>query len=157
MIQRKQTLYFLAGAILIGLVFFVPLGHFSNVIPEMPDGGDLYLYKQIIAGKEESTPNMLLSPPLALALLSFLASIFLFKNRKKQLKIARFTSIFLVSIAVLQFMFVNKVLTMSINTGYELTYKVSFFLVIPSLVFNLLAMAAIKKDEALVKSVDRIR
>lgn len=157
MIQRIQTLYFLAGAILIALVFFVPIGQFNNVIPEMPEGGNLYLYKQMIAGKEEATPNMLLSPPLALALLSFFVSIFLYKNRKNQLKVVRFTSIFLVSVAILQFMFVNKVLEMSFNTGYELSYKVGFFLVIPALIFNLLGANAIKKDEALVKSVDRIR
>ncbi|MDZ4751649.1 MAG: DUF4293 domain-containing protein [Flavobacteriales bacterium] len=156
MIQRIQTMYLLAGAILISLIFFVPLGGFKSPIEVLPEG-TLYLYKQVIGLKQESTPAMLLSPSLALAFLGFLINIFLFKNRKRQIKVARYTSIFLISIAVLQFIFMNRVLEMSFNTGYELNYKTGFFLVIPALIFNLLAARSIKKDEELVKSVDRIR
>ena len=88
--------------------------------------------------------------------ISFLAlvSIFVYKNRKQQMKLCRIGA--LLTLAEIVFIVISYVNTKEIaqsepNFGY-----VIFILPISTLCF-LLAAKAIKKDEDLVKSVDRIR
>ena len=80
-----------------------------------------------------------------------LISIFLYRNRKTQLRIVLVT--LLVSIINLVLFFTQTKKFVPGESSYNLT--AIFAIVVP--VFLILAMRGIKKDEKLVKSLDRLR
>jgi amino acid transporter len=89
--------------------------------------------------------------------------LFSFKNRKKQIRFAGLNLLLLCGFIVLTFFTFDNVqsyLNHSVNQqGSELstTYGIGMVLPIISIIFNFLAIRAIKKDEELVRSADRIR
>lgn len=144
MIQRIQTVYLLLTALLSGgLVFFVSLWGTENneavsVLDTLTDGR--FLIKSIGIAFFVSS------------LLS-LISIFSFKDRKKQFVLGRLN-------ILINFYLLGLLLMQSLNlSGETKVSEKGIGIFIPLVVIVLLAMAnrAIKKDEDLVKSVDRLR
>ena len=136
MIQRIQTLYlFLAAAISAGLIFVFHL--WTNAEGAKVFALDNYTYLGLFLGS---------------ALLS-LISIFRFKNRKSQFILGRLN-------IVLNFILLGIFVTQSLNLSGETNVSekgIGILLPIFSIVCLALANKAIKKDEDLVKSVDRLR
>lgn len=145
MIQRIQSIYLLLAAILMAVTAFSPLYHV---------GSHTVLSFGI---KEEET---LIKPIwdigsfcIISSILSFV-SIFMFKNRKMQNRVASISALFIVffyatTMHMLSFYDnLNKTIT---SFGYGVT------LPIIALVFVFLAKHKIKKDDKLVRSLDRIR
>jgi len=95
--------------------------------------------------------NLLLLILSAGAGIASLISIFLYKNRKTQLRIVLVT--LLVSVINLVLFFTQTKKFVPGEGSYNLT--AIFAIVVP--VFLILAMRGIKKDEKLVKSLDRLR
>ena len=95
--------------------------------------------------------NLLLLILSAGAGIASLISIFLYKNRKTQLRIVLVT--LLVSIINLVLFFTQTKKFVPGEGNYNLT--AIFAIVVP--IFLILAMRGIKKDEKLVKSLDRLR
>jgi hypothetical protein len=136
MLQRIQTLYLLiAAGISVGLIFLFPIW-------ETQEGAMVYAYNELL--------YFILF--LGSGLLS-IVSIFMFKNRKLQFVLGRLNIIF--NFFLLGF-FVYQSLTVSGETMVS-EKGIGMFLPIISIVFLALANKAIKKDEDLVKSVDRLR
>jgi hypothetical protein len=136
MIQRIQTLYLiLAAGISAGLIFVFHL--WTNTEGAKVFAFDDYLYLGLFTGS---------------ALLS-LISIFSFKNRKSQFMLGRLNMILNV---ILLGIFVYKSLTLSGGTNVS-EKGIGVLLPVFSIVCLVLANRAIKKDEDLVKSVDRLR
>ncbi|AXT19287.1 DUF4293 family protein [Flavobacteriaceae bacterium AU392] len=135
MLQRIQTLYLLVVAIIsLGLIFVFYLWTL-NKIPFFAKDDILYLSLFIGSG-----------------ILAFI-SIFIFKNRKLQFVLGRLNIILNFTLLAL---FVYRLL----NTPGENQISengVGVLLPLFSIVFLVLANKAIKKDEDLVKSVDRLR
>lgn len=136
MIQRIQTIYLLLVVFLnAGLPFLVPL---------WKDG--------------TGTEVLAVNKPAVLGAFFFsallaLVAVFLFKNRKGQFVLDRLNIV--LNFVLLGF-FVYWLLMMP--GGMEISEKgIGIFLPIGSIVFLVLANKAIKKDEDLVKSVDRLR
>ncbi len=136
MIQRIQTIYLLiVTAISAGLIFVLKLWTTT-------EGVDVYAKDDLI----------FLSIFGASALLAFL-SIFMFKNRKSQFVMGRLNMILNL---ILLGLFVYRALNLSGET--EVSEKgIGIILPAISIVFLVLANRAIKRDEDLVKSVDRLR
>jgi hypothetical protein len=136
MIQRIQTLYLvLAAAISAGLIFVFDL--FTNTESVLVYAKDDYLYLGLFLGS---------------AFLS-LISIFKFKNRKSQFILGRLN-------ILLNFILLGVFVTQSLNLSGETEVSekgIGMILPIFSIVCLALANKAIKKDEDLVKSVDRLR
>ena len=135
MLQRIQTVYlFLAALVSGGLVFLFELWK--------DNGESVYV---------EEVPSVL-ALFLASALVS-LVSIFLFKNRKLQFVLGRLN-------IILNFVLLGLFVYWSLNvSGESQISEKGIGMVIPivSIVLLVLANKAIKKDEDLVKSVDRLR
>lgn len=136
MVQRIQTIYLFIAALLSGvLIFFVSL--WSN------EAGDAVYVQQVM---------LALGMFLGSALLS-LISIFLFKNRKLQFVLGRVNillNFFLLGVFVYW--------TLTVPGEMQISEKgIGMFIPVLSIVFLVLANKAIKKDEDLVKSVDRLR
>ncbi|MBO6607667.1 DUF4293 domain-containing protein [Psychroserpens sp.] len=136
MIQRIQTIYLLfAAAISAGLIFVFHLWTNTEEVPVYAK--DEMLYLSLFLGS---------------ALLSLIA-IFNYKNRQTQFVLGRLNII--LNFILLGF-FVYQLL---IPPGEsQISEKgVAIFIPILSIVMLVLANKAIKKDEDLVKSVDRLR
>ncbi|MBZ9778244.1 DUF4293 domain-containing protein [Psychroflexus sp. CAK8W] len=136
MIQRIQSLYLVIAILLNGVLsFYSPLWITS-------DNVEIFAISQPIA--------------ISLFLLSVLISIitlFSFKRRKRQFVLGRIN-------IILNFVLVGVFAywTLSLPGEMDISEKgIGMLLPIISIVFIALANKAIKKDEDLVKSVDRLR
>lgn len=136
MIQRIQSIYLFIAALISGvLIFFVSL--WSN------EAGEAVYVEDVI---------LALAMFLGSAVLS-LVTIFLFKNRKLQFVLGRVNillNFFLLGVFVYW--------TLTVPGEMQISEKgIGMFIPVLSIVFLVLANKAIKKDEDLVKSVDRFR
>ncbi|MFD0932985.1 DUF4293 domain-containing protein [Psychroflexus salinarum] len=136
MIQRIQSLYLVIAILLNGILsFYLPLWINS-------ENTEIYALSQPVA--------------ISLFLLSVLISIitlFSFKKRKRQFVLGRIN-------IILNFVLVGVFAywTLSLPGEMDISEKgIGMLLPIISIVFIALANKAIKKDEDLVKSVDRLR
>ena len=137
MIQRIQTIYLLLVAgISAGLIFVFNLW--------------VTIEEVIVYAKDEI---LYFSLFLASALIAVI-SIFLFKNRKFQFVLGRLN---IILNFILLGLFVYRSLTLSGEASDVSEKGIGILLPIFSIVFLVLANKAIKKDEDLVKSVDRLR
>ncbi len=142
MIQRKQTLFLLAVAIIAISLFFVPLFNYngdthSGTFNLTTSEGVSNVYYPIIIN--------------IIVLILSIGLIFLYKNRVLQYKLSTLLALFNVFITGLLFILPFQ----AILTEIEVTFWA--FLPIISAVFAFLAGHFIKKDEQLVRSADRIR
>ncbi|KOY51114.1 DUF4293 domain-containing protein [Polaribacter dokdonensis] len=143
MIQRIQSIYlFLASIVSGGLIFVFNLW---NTIKEKIFVVDLF-------SREAITVKVIPFMFLASAILSLVA-IFLFKNRKLQFVIGRI-------IILINLFLLGLLIYLSLNLSGETNVSekgIGMFLPILVVLLIVLANKAIKKDEDLVKSVDRLR
>ncbi|HER40526.1 MAG TPA: DUF4293 family protein [Salinimicrobium catena] len=136
MLQRIQTVYFfLAALVSAGLIFVFSL--WENAAGETVYAEDRLLVFGLFLGS---------------ALISFI-TIFLYKNRKLQFVLGRLNIILnLILLGLFVYWSLN------ISGESEISEKgIGMLIPIISIVFLVLANKAIKKDEDLVKSVDRLR
>lgn len=89
------------------------------------------------------------------ALLAFV-NIFLYKKRKQQIKICLITALLIVFYYVTTMVYLTTYLN-KIPTEYTLSIQFGIIIPVVALILDLLAMNKIKKDEKLVRSLDRIR
>ncbi|MES2133540.1 MAG: DUF4293 domain-containing protein [Bacteroidota bacterium] len=142
MIQRKQTLFLLAVAIIGILLIFIPFQTFQDGIFNFP----IRLFPDELG---ESNKYIVMSIDYIIIILSFI-TIFQYKNRVLQYKLAN--SLVLANITLLALFFL-------LNYVHQEAASYSFgaFLPIIGAIFAFLAGHFIKKDEQLVRSSDRIR
>ena len=97
MIQRIQTLYLLIAALLLGMVFLLPLVYFSD------QGNQWTLYAFCVKSTTECGLIQVLPIALinGLALVISIFTIFSFKNRSFQIKLCKFNYIVLVVLLVI--------------------------------------------------------
>lgn len=149
MIQRKQTIYFLLAVILSVVLIFAPLAALTF-------NGQDYLFT--IKGIKSVSPGIALgvsTVPL-LVLLIIIASInflviFLFKNRPLQMKLSVLNIVFVLGLCAL---ILFHLVSLSVS---DISYSWGLFFPVFILFFVLLAYLGVRKDEKLVKSLDRIR
>lgn len=149
MIQRKQTLFLLASVLLFLSTFAFPFGTLGSNV--------LHNYKVIAADGStvEGITNYSFSIPLAIASILSAAAIFLHQNRQRQMAAVRLSFIFYaVSFALMSLYILDAAKVLSTES---FSIGVSFFFPFGAFFSNLIALRAIRKDEQLVKSLDRIR
>ena len=155
MIQRIQSLFlFLAFASAIA-VFFFPLASLL---------GEFYYVKLNVLEVAEQAqydmewPNTIpLAAVMGLTGLLAFFTIFIFKNRTAQMRLIRF-SIFLniVFIALIFFYYVPE-LEAIVETTADYVTEIGIYLSIVPLIFLVLALRFIRKDEKLIRAADRLR
>ena len=137
MIQRIQTIYLLLAFLVTGVLpFFIPLW-------SMTDGSEYYFMQ-----------NQVYVVILGLSTTLSLLSIISYKKRQNQFVIGRLNMILNL---ILLGLFVYRSLNVSGETLVVSEKGIGMFLPIVAIVLLVLANKAIKKDEDLVKSVDRLR
>ena len=158
MVQRIQTLYLAIVAIACILLFFFPL---ANYYHEVQGNYKLFIYG---IRSMDPEPKVLFSsfftiPLIFMAVASFIftvSTIFLFKNRPLQIRLCAFNMLTnIVLVMVIFFFYATRIKTMTmIEPEYNYT---GMALPLVSILFLVLANQAIRKDEALVRSADRLR
>jgi peptidoglycan/LPS O-acetylase OafA/YrhL len=158
MLQRIQSLYLAIVAIACILLFFFPLADYYN---ELEGNYKLFIYGVRSMDPEPKVAFSLFftAPLIFMVVASFIfavAAIFLFKNRPLQLRLCAFNMLTnIVLIMVIFFFYATKIKTMTL-TEPEYNYT-GMVLPLVSILFLIFANQAIRKDEKLVKSVDRLR
>lgn len=144
MIQRKQSLYLLAAILSTSFLFF---GALIGVKSDDSIVVSLLHFKQSSSG----ISFLLLA---VLFMVIDLLSIFMFKNRKRQMLFIRngiYTmAAFIILLGITFFRFRN-IHSSEVFIGWP-----SYFALL-AIVFNVLAFRGVKKDDELVRSADRIR
>ncbi len=155
MLQRIQTVYLLAATVLMSLMLFLPLAEIAA------EGTGIYQVLSkgwFITGGETAELAMATWPVFILALVLTLApliNLFLYRSRKIQLRICIYSIILAFGlIGLIYYYFV-----VGFRQLDEPAYALRFPLVIPAIFIILiyLAFRGIRKDEILVRSLDRIR
>ena len=131
MIQRIQSIYLLVAAIAMTLISFKV---------------HVYTLNETMFMAQDDTKMFILT--IVGAIFSLLG-LFMFKNRKFQMKLIRLTVLIQMIIGVRLFMLFNKFEVALNNT--------LLFLMVFSLTALIMAYRGVKKDDDLVRSVDRIR
>lgn len=147
MIQRIQTLFILAAGMLIGSLY---IQKFADIIVN----DQLHIFNAFGIFKDEELlfsglPLMILIGIIAVL---HLLTLFLFKKRILQIRILAFSIILMLGLFGLFFYF-----TYTSFEDIKVAFKVAVALPIVAVILDWLAIRAIGKDEALVRSLDRIR
>ncbi|MDQ6470699.1 DUF4293 domain-containing protein [Flavobacterium sp. LHD-80] len=138
MLQRIQTVYLILTFVITGvLLFFIPLWSLNN--------GKAFYFMQ----------DQVYTVLLGLSTMLTIISIISYKKRQNQFVMNRLNIILNL---ILLGLFVYRSLNLSGETVNAVSEKgIGMFLPIVAIVLLVLANKAIKKDEDLVKSVDRLR
>lgn len=152
MIQRIQSLYLFLALIITGVLPTMDLAQLAN------ETGLFTLTVEGIHSVNET--NTLVMPAYALTallitnLLLLFATIFLYKKRILQIRLSGMGLALLAGLSGMIFYWGK---TGARELGAELSFSWAIVLPIIALVLVFLAMKAIGKDEALIRSIDRIR
>ncbi|HNQ66963.1 MAG TPA: DUF4293 domain-containing protein [Bacteroidales bacterium] len=153
MIQRIQSLYLLLSLICTGLFYFFPFGDIitteDSIIPLIVTGvrytknGETVFYSLL--------PMLIM---ISLINLISLTSIFLYKRRMLQIRLNIFNIITQLGSIGMIFYYLSNAAK---QIGVDYSTKILIILPLVSAIFTFLAVRAIAKDEALVRSISRLR
>ena len=159
MIQRLQSLFLLAVALCLTATLFVPI--WEKMDTENGSGVILEAFYSEIHTNDNNVTREIL-PTAALGILALvgigvaLFGIIKYRNRLTQMKLGALNSLVIAVFLGLAVYFTFRMEKM-VSFEHEGTYGLGMYLPAIALIFNLLANRFIRKDEALVRSVDRIR
>lgn len=161
MIQRLQTVYL---ALVVILTF---VGLVSTIGEFFVEGNVVATFSNFTFSSFDAYKGYQSAGPWCLSILSIMViflsimSIMLFRKRMRQLRLTIFSTILLLGYVATYGVFVyfyreNLAL---VNPDVDVAFHIPFIAVFPVLciIFNILAIHGIRKDEALVRSLDRLR
>jgi len=147
MIQRIQTVYLLISTILIGLLFLLPFAEIAK------DGAIfLFNFKGVLLDGAVKTNGLVVPVLLVMIIVLNILAIFSYSNRSKQVKLVWGAMLMLVVLLVLFVYF-----TYLSFSEAQISFKLGAVLPLIAIILNYLAIRAINKDDALIRSIDRIR
>lgn len=147
MLQRIQTVYLLISAILLSMLYRFPLADISA-------GSEIFLFNinGIFKGSEKLIDGLPLISFLSLIILLHVYVIFSYKKRIRQMRVLGFTIILLIGLFGLFFYFAYAGFD-----GATTSFKIPVSFPLIAAILDYLAIRNIGKDEALIRSVDRLR
>ena len=155
MIQRIQSVYLFLALVASFVIFFFPLASYLSDIEYIK----LFIYTvQNKVPDAEFVYNKFFNIPLIVIDVAIMAliltAIFNYKKRLFQIKMVNFGILLNIVLIVLMFFYTDRISTsVSVTTSYETG---SVFPLV-CLVFLVLALRAIKRDEKLIRAADRLR
>lgn len=149
MIQRIQSLYLLLSALLTGSMFFLPLAELVS-----DDAKFTLLYRGLETGGELNTPTLALAILVTVATIVSLITILLYKKRMLQIRLCGLNMGLLLGTTGMIY-FLGSQTAQELSA--EISYKIPMVFPIVALILTFLAIRSIGKDEALIKSMNRIR
>lgn len=158
MIQRVQTIFLFLVVVSMGVT--IGMGLWEQ---ELSDIGQTWRLNAFVLENVDSSGEVIsaTSKWYLAALASFagllaMISIFQYKNRARQMMLNMINSLVMVGLVAVTFLTTNG-LNEELGLDVAGSYGIGFWSILAAMVFNMLANRFIRKDEALVRSVDRIR
>lgn len=158
MIQRLQSIFLFLVAVAMGLTLGLDLW-----VQEAADSGvtwklnALFLEQSNSSGEIlQSSSNWYVAALAAFVGLLAIISIFQYRSRGRQMMINMVNSLLMVGLVAIVFLTTNSV-NKELAAADNGQYQIGFWAILAAMVCNMLANRFIRKDEALIKSVDRIR
>lgn len=147
MIQRIQTIYIFLAALLTGLLLKLNFA-------ELAVDGEWYVFnaKGILSSEEVIFNGLPVMAFIILITFLHLLAILLFKHRIRQIRLLGFTIILLLGLVGIMVYF--------LYAGFDhadVVFRIPMIFPLIAALLDYLAVRAIGKDEALVRSMDRIR
>ncbi|KAA9331792.1 DUF4293 domain-containing protein [Adhaeribacter soli] len=158
MIQRIQSVFLLLLALCMVALLFLPI--WSKTDPTTGQTATLTAFSLSQPAGPDATPTS--TSTIAIGILAIIAAgialyeIFQFKNRITQMKLGMLNTLVLAGL-------LGAVIYYSLYVGEELVQgapgerEAAFYLPLLALLLNMLANRFIRRDEQLVRSVDRLR
>ncbi|MCQ2076818.1 MAG: DUF4293 domain-containing protein [Bacteroidaceae bacterium] len=161
MLQRIQTVYLIIVAMLCIASSFCTLVTFYNGATIMAEFSNWYFstFDSNLKSIESLAPTAL-GTLLILVFLITIMTIMLFHYRMRQMRLIIISTILLFGYVILMALLVVKFqLEIQSMTNADTTFSIHIANVFPvvSIILNFLAIHGIRKDEKLVRSLDRIR
>lgn len=157
MIQRIQTIFLLLVIIFITLSISLPIAFYSNFIQGQQFNysviGYLHPTGSLTAGFS-SIPLLLCG---VISILLALTAIFTYKKRRFQFNVSGINILVILFYIGIIIYYFSDVITGTVTNDVKVSLKVPIVFPIIALIFNILAMLSIKKDDNLIKSLDRLR
>jgi hypothetical protein len=157
MLQRKQTLFLLLASMLLMATWLFPIATYERAGSsfQLRSSGLFTAEGMPVSDVELKVPFHLVLSVLAAGMV---VAIFLFRNRPRQMRFVRGTYLLLLAVIAFQFI-VDRSVTGYLAQGgtVKTQYGITFVLPIAALVLAFLAERAIRADEELVRSMDRLR
>ncbi len=145
MIQRKQSLFLFIAALLNACLLVVPLYRWYEVVVNVDVMHELRV--------NDHYPSLIIA--MVIILLPLVA-LFMFRNRKRQLALSAVSIVSTIGFITLMLSRVTQLSNMT-PTPVRGTYWIGAILPIISILLLILAIMGIRKDDKLVKSMDRLR
>ncbi|MBC8005280.1 MAG: DUF4293 domain-containing protein [Verrucomicrobia bacterium] len=147
MIQRIQTVYLIISAILLGLLFLIP---FAEIAKE----GMVYLFdfRGITLDGSLRENGFSISILIGIIIALHGVAILSFKNRIRQIRLLVLSILLMLGLFGMFFFF-----TYYSFDNAQISFKISIVFPVVAMILDYLAIRAIGKDEALIRSIDRIR
>jgi len=142
MLQRKQTLWLFIAALLNAGVFYFDLYRTHTIVNGTDTLGQLRV--------ADHFPSLIIAVIITLLPL---VTIFMFGNRKQQMRMIAYCLVTESMFVAMLLMRVTK-LAPPPSSG---TYWIGSVLPVAAILFLLMALLGVRRDEQLVKSVDRLR
>lgn len=154
MIQRIQTLYLLLAVLFTGACLFLPLAQYS-------DGAAEFTLKASMISDGESVsvmPTLYLCILVSLATLLPFVTIFLFRHRMLQIRLCVVELVLLAGCVIMEGLYCYLAYRSVAELAFSaVSVKVWAILPLAAILFVMLALRAIFRDEMLIRSLDRIR
>jgi hypothetical protein len=164
MIQRWQTLFLILALVANGLMFNFDFwsaeatNDSDQVVEELQMNIMQLNYHPNEEGDAQSETNIWILALYGLASILALVAIFLYSNRKIQLRISRFAMLVETTLLVLVFLYTDDLAQQYFQHPVSDTnYQTGIFLPIISVVCFFVANMFIMRDQRLVRSADRLR
>jgi len=157
MIQRVQTIFLFLIAVGMGVTLSTQLWSQGGAAGDSWNLSAFLMSNLDETGQAiQSSSKWYLGALASLSAILALVSIFQYKLRSRQLLLNMINSLVMVSLVAATFLTTSGV-NEAIKAQDGGDYGIGFWSILVSMVMNMLANRFIKKDEALVRSVDRIR
>jgi glucan phosphoethanolaminetransferase (alkaline phosphatase superfamily) len=158
MIQRVQTIFLFLVAVAMGVTIGTELWNQTGATQGDTWNLTAFTLSNLDANGQviQSSSKWYLGALAAFAGLLAVISIFQYRLRSRQMLLNMINSLVMVTLVAATFLTTNGINT-SIQAKEGGSYEIGFWSILVAMVMNMLANRFIKKDEALVRSVDRIR
>lgn len=156
MIQRVQTIFLFLVVVAMGITIGSPI--WEQVALDQTWKLSAFSLENLDTSGEviSASSKWFLAALASFSGLLALISIFQYKSRGRQMMLNMVNSLLMVGLVAAVFLTTNGI-NQEIASAVAGSYQIGFWAILVAMVCNMLANRFIRKDEALVRSVDRIR
>lgn len=152
MLQRIQSVYLFVAAIFLALMFSMPYASFvapdATIYTLGPSGLTRFATGEKLV---DLMPVLIL---IGLTVIIAMVTIFMYKNRIRQMRYSVFNMLLMVGILILLAYYIFYAKS---HLDARVLFKVPLLFPLFGILFTWLAFRSIRKDEILIKSIDRLR